>query len=146
FIVWAHHMYMTGMGSKVAAFFQTTTIMISVPSVILLTALMISLWGGSIRFNTPMLFACAFLPQFGIGGLTGIPLAFNAVDLYLHDTYYIIAHFHYVVAPGTIFAVFAGVYHWYPKITGRQMNEFLGRVYFWTSLVFINGILYQMFF
>jgi cytochrome c oxidase subunit 1 len=145
FIVWAHHMYMTGMGAKVAAFFQTTTIIISVPSVILLTALLISLWGGSLRFNTPMLFAVAFLPQFGIGGLTGIPLAFNAVDLYLHDTYYVIAHFHYVVAPGTIFAIFAGVYHWYPKITGRQMNEFLGKLHFWTSCVFINGIFLPMF-
>jgi cytochrome c oxidase subunit 1 len=145
FIVWAHHMYMTGMGNKVAAFFQTTTILISVPSVILLTALMISLWGGSIRFSVPMLFASAFLPMFGIGGLTGIPLAFNAVDLYLHDTYYVIAHFHYVVAPGTIFAIFAGVYHWYPKITGRQMNEFLGKLHFWTSLIFINGIFAPMF-
>src|SRR4030095_8569723 len=145
FIVWAHHMYMTGMGAKVAAFFQTTTIIISVPSVILLTALLISLWGGSIRFTTPMLFATAFLPMFGIGGLTGIPLAFNAVDLYLHDTYYIIAHFHYVVAPGTIFAIFAGVYHWFPKMTGRQLNESLGRIHFWTSLVFINGVFAPMF-
>ena len=118
FIVWAHHMYMTGMGAKVAAFFQTTTIIISVPSVILLTALLISLWGGSIRFTVPMLFATAFLPMFGIGGLTGIPLAFNAVDIYLHDTYYIIAHFHYVVAPGTIFAIFAGLYYWYPESDG----------------------------
>src|SRR5688572_15579547 len=87
FIVWAHHMYMTGMGAKVAGFFQTTTIIISVPSVILVTCLMLSLWGGSIRFTPPMLFATTFLPMFGIGGLTGIPLAFNAVDLYLHDTY-----------------------------------------------------------
>lgn len=145
FIVWAHHMYMTGMGAKVSAFFQTTTIMISVPSVILLTALLLSLWGGSLRFNTPMLFATAFLPQFGIGGLTGIPLAFNAVDLYLHDTYYVIAHFHYVVAPGTIFAIFAGVYHWYPKITGRLMNETLGKLHFWLSCIFINGLFLPMF-
>ena len=145
FIVWAHHMYMTGMGAKVAAFFQTTTIMISVPSVILITALMLSLWGGSIRFTVPMLFATAFMPMFGIGGLTGIPLAFNAVDLYLHDTYYIIGHFHYIVAPGTIFAIFAGVYYWYPKATGRQMNEFLGKVHFWASLITINGIFFPMF-
>jgi cytochrome c oxidase subunit 1 len=145
FIVWAHHMYMTGMGAKVAAFFQTTTIIISIPSVILLTALMISLWGGSIRFNTPMLFATAFLPMFGIGGLTGIPLAFNAIDLYLHDTYYVIAHFHYVVAPGTIFAIFAGVYHWYPKMTGRMLNEMLGKLHFWTSLILINGVFAPMF-
>jgi cytochrome c oxidase subunit I len=145
FIVWAHHMYMTGMGAKVAAFFQTTTIIISIPSVILLTALLISLWGGSIRFTVPMLFATAFMPMFGIGGLTGIPLAFNAVDLYLHDTYYVIAHFHYVVAPGTIFAIFAGVYYWFPKATGRQMNQILGHIHFWGSLVFINGIFFPMF-
>jgi cytochrome c oxidase subunit 1 len=145
FIVWAHHMYMTGMGSKVASFFQATTIMISVPSVILLTCLMLSLWGGSIRFTMPMLFATAFLPMFGIGGLTGIPLAFNAVDLFLHDTYYVIGHFHYVVAPGTIFALFAGVYHWYPKVTGRKMGEFLGRIHFWGSLVSINGLFFPMF-
>ena len=145
FIVWAHHMYMTGMGARVATFFQITTVMISVPSVVLLTSLLISLWGGSIRFNMPMLFATAFLPMFGIGGLTGIPLAFNAVDLYLHDTYYVIAHFHYVVAPGTIFALFAGVYHWYPKVTGRKMSEGLGRLHFWGSLITINGVFFPMF-
>src|SRR5437016_10791656 len=124
FIVWAHHMYLTGMGTRIATFFQTTTMMISIPSVIILTALFISLWGGSIRFNTPMLFALAFLPMFGIGGLTGLPLGFNASDVYLHDTYYIIAHFHYVVAPGTIFGLFAGIYYWFPKMTGRRMSEF----------------------
>ncbi len=138
FIVWAHHMYLTGMGSVVSTFFQITTVLISVPSVILLTCLMITLWGGSIRFNTAMLFACAFLPMFGIGGLTGLPLAFNMIDLFLHDTYYVIGHFHYVVAPGTIFALFAGIYHWYPKITGRFMSEKLGRLHFWPSLVFMN--------
>lgn len=145
FLVWAHHMFMTGMGAKVAGFFQTTTVMISVPSVILITALLLSLWGGSIRFTVPMLFATAFLPMFGIGGLTGIPLAFNATDLYLHDTYYVIGHFHYVVAPGTIFAIFAGVYFWYPKATGRMMNETLGKLHFWLSIVFINGIFFPMF-
>jgi cytochrome c oxidase subunit 1 len=144
FIVWAHHMYLTGMGSVVATFFQITTVVISIPSVILLTCLMISLWGGSIRFNTAMLFACAFLPMFGIGGLTGLPLAFTYIDLFLHDTYYVIGHFHYVVAPGTIFGLFAGVYHWYPKITGRHMNEFWGRVHFWPSLIFMNFIFAPM--
>ena len=115
FIVWAHHMFMTGMGTAMAAFFQTTTMIISIPSVVILTALIISLWGGSIRFNTPMLFALGFLPMFGIGGLTGLPLAFNIADIPLHDTYYVIGHFHYVVAPGTIFALFAGIYYWYPE-------------------------------
>ena len=130
FIVWAHHMFMTGMGTAMAAFFQTTTMIISIPSVVILTALIISLWGGSIRFNTPMLFAVAFLPMFGIGGLTGLPLGLNIADIPLHDTYYVIAHFHYVVAPGTIFALMAGIYYWYPKATGRRMNETLGKIHF----------------
>ncbi len=145
FIVWAHHMYLTGMGTKISAFFQTTTMIISIPSVIILTCLFISLWGGSIRFNTPMLFALAFLPMFGIGGLTGLPLGFNASDVYLHDTYYVIAHFHYVVAPGTIFGLFAGIYYWFPKMTGRKMNEFWGRVHFWGSFVFMNLVFMPMF-
>jgi cytochrome c oxidase subunit 1 len=118
---------------------------VSIPSVIILTCLFISLWGGSIRFNTPSLFALAFLPMFGIGGLTGLPLGFNASDVYLHDTYYVIAHFHYVVAPGTIFALFAGIYYWYPKMTGRKMNEFWGRVHFLCSFVFMNLVFMPMF-
>jgi cytochrome c oxidase subunit I len=145
FIVWAHHMFMTGMGTTMAAFFQTTTMIISIPSVVILTALVISLWGGSIRFNTPMLFALAFLPMFGIGGLTGLPLGLNITDIPLHDTYYVIAHFHYVVAPGTIFALFAGVYYWYPKATGRMMNETLGKIHFVGSLVCMNIIFMPMF-
>src|SRR5882672_5134078 len=145
FIVWAHHMYLTGMGTKVATFFQTTTMIISIPSVIILTCMFLSLWGASIRFNTPMLFVMAFLPMFGIGGLTGLPLGFNYSDLHLHDTYYVIAHFHYIVAPGTIFALFAGIYYWFPKITGRMMSEFWGKVHFWTSLIFMNLIFQPMF-
>jgi len=145
FIVWAHHMYLTGMGTRISTFFQTTTMIISIPSVIILTCLFISLWGSSMRFNTPMLFSLAFLPMFGIGGLTGLPLGFNFSDLHLHDTYYVIAHFHYVVAPGTIFALFAGIYHWYPKITGRMMNEFWGKVHFILSLIFMNLVFQPMF-
>jgi cytochrome c oxidase subunit 1 len=145
FIVWAHHMYLTGMGTAISTFFQTTTIIISIPSVIILTVFFISLWGGSIRFNTQMMFCLAFLVMFGIGGLTGLPLGFSFADLHLHDTYYVIAHFHYIVAPGTIFALFAGIYHWFPKMTGRLMNDFWGRVHFWTSLIFMNLIFQPMF-
>lgn len=145
FLVWAHHMYLTGMGTRISAFFQTTTMIISIPSVVILTCLLISLWGASIRFNTPMLFALAFLPMFGIGGLTGLPLGFNASDIQLHDTYYVIGHFHYVVAPGTIFVLFAGIYYWFPKITGRQMNDYWGRIHFWASFLFMNVIFMPMF-
>jgi cytochrome c oxidase subunit I len=146
FVVWAHHMFLTGMGTVISAFFQTTTMIISIPSVIILTSLFLSLWGGSIRFNTPMLFALAFLPMFGIGGLTGLPLGLAPSDIHLHDTYYVIGHFHYVVAPGTIFAMFAGIYYWFPKITGRRMSERLGKIHFWSSLIFINGVFAPMFY
>jgi cytochrome c oxidase subunit 1 len=145
FIVWAHHMYLTGMGTAINSFFQATTMIISIPSIVILTCLFISLWGGSIRFNTPMLFALTFLPMFGIGGLTGLPLGLSASDVYLHDTYYVIAHFHYVVAPGTIFAIFAGIYFWFPKVTGRHMNELLGKLHYWPSVIFINCIFMPMF-
>jgi cytochrome c oxidase subunit I len=145
FLVWAHHMYLTGMGTMMSTYFQITTVLISVPSVVLLTCLMVSLWGGSIRFNTQMLFASAFLPMFGIGGLTGLPLAFAFIDLAMHDTYYVIGHFHYVVAPGTIFALFAGVYHWFPKFTGRFMNDKLGKLHFWPSLIGMNLVFAPMF-
>jgi cytochrome c oxidase subunit 1 len=145
FIVWAHHMFMTGMGTTMSTFFQTTTMIISIPSVIILTALFISLWGGSIRFNPPMLFALAFLPMFGIGGLTGLPLGLAPSDIHLHDTLYVIGHFHYVVAPGTIFALFAGIYYWFPKLTGKSMNKLLGHLHFWPSFLFINGIFMPMF-
>lgn len=145
FIVWAHHMFLTGMGTTINAFFQTTTMIISIPSIIILTALMLSLWGGSIRFTVPMLFALAFLPMFGIGGLTGLPLGLATSDIHLHDTYYVIGHFHYVVAPGTLFALFAGIYYWFPKVTGRRMNDTLGKIHFWISLVAMNGIFFPMF-
>ena len=145
FIVWAHHMYITGMGTTLGTFFQVTTMIISIPSVVILAVLIVSLWGGSIRFTTPMMFACAFLPMFGIGGLTGLPLGLAPTDIPLHDTYYVIGHFHYIVAPGSIFALFAGVYYWFPKATGRRMNDTLGKIHFWGSLVCINTIFMPMF-
>jgi cytochrome c oxidase subunit 1 len=144
FIVWAHHMFLTGMGTVMNAFFQTTTMIISIPSVIILTCFILSLWGASIRFTVPMLFTLAFLPMFGIGGLTGLPLGLSATDIHLHDTYYVIGHFHYIVAPGTIFALFAGVYYWFPKATGRRMSDWLGHLHFWPTLVCMNLIFMPM--
>jgi cytochrome c oxidase subunit 1 len=144
-LVWAHHMFLTGMGTTMSAFFQTTTMIVSIPSVIILSAFFVSLYGGSIRFTTPNLFALAFLPMFGLGGLTGLPLGLAATDIPLHDTYYVIGHFHYIVAPGTIFALFAGVYHWFPKVTGRHLDARLGVLHFWGSLVCMNLIFFPMF-
>jgi cytochrome c oxidase subunit 1 len=144
FIVWAHHMFLTGMGQTMSIFFSITTMIISIPSVVILTCLVITLWGGSIRFNTPMLFALSFLPMFAIGGVTGLPLGIPLSDIHLHDTYYVISHFHYVVAPGTIFAIFAGIYYWFPKITGKKLNEVLGKIHFIFSLIFMNGIFFPM--
>jgi cytochrome c oxidase subunit 1 len=144
FVVWAHHMFLTGMGTTISAFFQATTMIISIPSVIVLSSLILSLYGGSIRFNTPMLFALAFLPMFGLGGLTGLPLGLAATDIPLHDTNYVVGHFHYLVAPGTIFALFAGIYYWFPKMTGRVMNETLGKMHFVGSLLAMNVIFFPM--
>ena len=144
FIVWAHHMFLTGMGQTMSMFFSVTTMIISIPSVVILSCLFISLWGGSIRFNTPMLFALSFLPMFGLGGLTGLPLGLPLSDIALHDTYYVISHFHYVVAPGTIFAIFAGIYYWFPKVTGKKLNEVLGKIHFLFSFIFMNGIFFPM--
>jgi heme/copper-type cytochrome/quinol oxidase subunit 1 len=144
-VVWAHHMFLTGMGTAMSTFFQVTTFIISIPSVILISSLVLTLWGGSITFNTPMLFALAFLPMFGIGGLTGLPLGLAASDVTLHDTYYVVAHFHYLVAPGTVFALFAGIYHFFPQVTGRSLNETLGKIHFWGSFVCMNLIFMPMF-
>ena len=144
FIVWAHHMFMTGMGTTMSSFFQTTTMIISIPSVVILSALFISLYGGSIRFTTPMLFALGFLPMFGIGGLTGLPLGLTPPDIHLHDTLYVIGHFHYVVAPGSVLALLGGIYFWFPKATGRKMNDLLGKIHFWGTFVSMNGVFWPM--
>ena len=145
FLVWAHHMFLTGMGPTMSAFFQVTTMIISIPSVILVSSLLLSLYGGSIRFTVPAVFALAFLPMFGIGGLTGLPLGLAASDIPLHDTYYVIGHFHYVVAPGTMFALFAGIYYWFPKVAGRRMNDRLGYLHFAGSFLGMNGVFLPMF-
>ncbi|CAB4244230.1 Heme/copper-type cytochrome oxidase, subunit 1 [Methylacidimicrobium sp. AP8] len=143
-IVWAHHMYMTGMGQGVTTFFQLFTTIISIPSVLIGTVFLLSLWGASIRINLPMLFALSWLPLFAIGGLTGLPNGWSSSDLVLHDTYYVVGHFHYMMGPTSLMALFAGIYYWYPKVTGRMMNEFLGKLHFWPTLLFFNGVFFPM--
>lgn len=145
FIVWAHHMFVSGMSPMLSNFFLVTTMIISVPSVAILTCLIYSLKGGSIRFTVPMMFALAFIPLFGIGGLTGLPLGMTVTDIYLHDTYYVIGHFHYVVVTGSIIALMGGVYYWFPKWFGRSMSEWWGKVHFWGTVVCMNGIFFPMF-
>ncbi|HTY02033.1 MAG TPA: cbb3-type cytochrome c oxidase subunit I [Bacteroidota bacterium] len=144
-MVWAHHMFLTGMGTVMSGFFQATTMIVSIPSVVIITSLLLTLRGGSFTFNTPVLFALAFLPMFGIGGLTGLPLGLAPTDIHLHDTYYVIGHFHYIVAPGTIFAFFAGIYFWFPKITGKTLNAALGKIHFWLTFPLMNCIFLPMF-
>ncbi len=144
FIVWAHHMFLSGMRTDVTKFFTVTTMLISIPSVMVLTCFLLSLRNGSIHFTTPMLFALAFVPMFGIGGLTGLPLGFTPTDIYLHDTLYVIGHFHYVVVTGSLIALFAGIYYWFPKMFGRTMNVFWGKVHFWISIIAMNGIFLPM--
>ena len=144
FLVWAHHMYLTNMGASLSRFFQVTTIIISVPSIVIASSLVVSLWGGAIRFTPPMLFALAFLPMFGIGGLTGLPLALPSTNIVLHDTFYVVGHFHYIVVGGTVFAIIAGTYYWFPKITGKSMNGLLAHLHFWPTLLLVNSVFFHM--
>ena len=142
-IVWGHHMFISGMNPLLGSAFMLSTMVIAVPSAIKTFNWLGTLWGGSIRFTTPMLFALAFVSNFLIGGLSGIFMAATPVDIFIHDTYYIVAHFHYVVA-GIIFAMFAAIYYWFPKIFGRQMSETLGKIHFWPTFLFFNGAFFPM--
>ncbi len=144
-IVWGHHMFVSGMNPLLGTAFMMTTMVIAVPSAIKVFNWLGTLWGGSIRFSSPMLFALGFVSNFLIGGLSGIFMASTPVDIFIHDTYYIVAHFHYVVA-GIVFALFAAVYYWFPKMFGRTMNEGMAKIHFVLTYIFFNGAFFPMHF
>ncbi|NUP96600.1 MAG: cbb3-type cytochrome c oxidase subunit I [Planctomycetaceae bacterium] len=144
FIVWGHHMFTSGMNPALGMTFMVSTIMIALPSAIKVFNWLGTLWGGRIHLRTPMLFACAFVSMFIIGGLSGIWMAATPVDIYIHDTYIVVAHFHYVVFAGSLFAIFAAIYHWFPKMFGRLMNETVGKIHFVGSFIFTNMTFYMM--
>ncbi len=143
-IVWGHHMFQSGMNPMLGMSFMLTTMVIGVPSAIKTFNWLGTLWGGRIQFKTPMLFALGFVSMFVIGGLSGIYMASTPVDMFIHDTYYIVGHIHYVVFGGSIFGIFAGLYYWFPKMFGRMLNETLGKIHFWLTLIFFNVTFFPM--
>jgi cytochrome c oxidase subunit 1 len=144
FIVWAHHMFQSGMNPTLGTTFAVSTMFIAVPSAIKTFNWLGTLWGGNIRFTVAMWNAIAFVSMFVIGGLSGIFMASTAVDVHIHDTYFIVAHIHYVLFGGSTFGIFAGIYFWYPKMFGRMMNETLGQIHFWLSFIAFNCTFFAM--
>jgi len=146
FIVWAHHMFTTGMPTTAQLYFMFATLLIAVPTGVKVFNWIATMWKGSLTFETPMLFACGFIFVFSMGGFTGLVCAIVPVDIQIQDTYYVVAHFHYVLVAGSLFALFAGVYFWLPKWTGHMYDEVLGKLHFWLSMIFFNLTFFVMHF